>query len=117
MRRNKAKRNDKKLLWRIHHWAGLYAGILIGVLSLTGALAVFIPEIDSLILKYRYEAMSTPSSATYPQIANSIDSLTKWLPEYSSMAIHLPQEAGDIAEVDLIVRPQGGELQRYDFFI
>ena len=33
------------------------------------------------------------------------------------MAIRLPQEAGDIAEVDLIVRPQGGELQRFDFFI
>ena len=117
MRTPKPKRNDKKLLWKIHHWAGLYAGILIGVLSLTGALAVFIPEIDSLILKYRYEAKSTASPATVPQIANSIDSLTNWLPEYSSLSISLPQETGDIAEVDLIVRPEGGELQRYDFFV
>ena len=48
----KVKGSDKQLLWRIHHWAGLYAGILIGILSLTGALAVFIPEIDALILKH-----------------------------------------------------------------
>ena len=116
MRTQKPKRNDKKLLWKIHHWAGLYAGILIGILSLTGALAVFIPEIDSLILKYSYEAKSS-SSPTSPQIGNSIDSLTNLLPEYSSMTIRLPQEAGDIAEVDLVVRHEGGELQRYDFFV
>lgn len=113
----KPKRNDKKLLWKIHHWAGLYAGILIGILSLTGALAVFIPEIDALILKHRYKAESSTSTAAYPQISNSIDSLTKWYPTYSSLAIRLPQETGDIAEVDLIVRPEGGDLQRYDFFI
>ena len=105
MRTQKPKRNDKKLLWKIHHWAGLYAGILIGILSLTGALAVFIPEIDSLILKYSYEAKSS-SSPTSPQIGNSIDSLTNLLPEYSSMTIRLPQEAGH--------RPAEQRGQRHD---
>ena len=113
----KVKRNDKRLLWRIHHWAGLYAGILIGVLSLTGALAVFIPEIDALILKHRYHANSSPSTVVYPQIGNSIDSLRRWFPTYTSLSVRLPQQVSDIAEVDLIVVPDGGKLQRYDFFV
>jgi uncharacterized iron-regulated membrane protein len=115
--KEKLKRNDKKLLWRIHHWSGLYAGILIGVLSLTGALAVFIPEIDALILKHRYHATSSAPSTRYPQIGNSIDSLMSLFPAYASMAVHLPQQPDAIAEVDLIVRLEDGEVHRYDFFI
>ena len=117
MRRDNVKRNDKKLLWKIHHWAGLYAGILIGILSLTGALAVFIPEIDALILKHRYNASSSAMTEGYPQIGNSVDSLTNLFPTYTSLAIQLPHQPGDIAEVDLIVRPDDGEIQRYDFFV
>jgi len=36
----------QKLLWRVHHWAGFYAGVFIIVLSVSGALAVYLPEID-----------------------------------------------------------------------
>jgi uncharacterized iron-regulated membrane protein len=116
-RNGTGKRKDKQLLWRIHHWAGLYAGILIGILSLTGALAVFIPEIDGLIVKHRYHARSSTRVAGIPQFGNSVDSVMARYPGYSSLAIQLPEEPGDVAEVDLIVRPADGNLQRYNFFI
>jgi uncharacterized iron-regulated membrane protein len=117
MRNGKAKKNDKKLLWRIHHWAGLYAGILIGVLSLTGALAVFIPEIDAFIVKHRYHARSSTAVAGAPQFGNSVDSLIALFPDYSSLSVQLPEKPGHVAEVDLIVRPAGGDFNRYNFFI
>src|SRR5689334_22620287 len=100
MDNGKAKRNDKQLLWRIHHWAGLYAGIVIGMLSLTGALAVFIPEIDALILKHRYHARSSAEITGDPQFGKAVDSLTNQFPEYNSLAIHLPEESDQVAQVD-----------------
>ncbi|WP_200975070.1 PepSY domain-containing protein [Echinicola sp. 20G] len=35
-----------KLLWKIHNWIGLYSGVVIVFLSITGAAALFRPEID-----------------------------------------------------------------------
>jgi uncharacterized iron-regulated membrane protein len=40
---------NKNLLWKIHNWLGLYTGIIIVFLSITGAAALFRPEIDRLL--------------------------------------------------------------------
>ncbi|MDO6435952.1 PepSY-associated TM helix domain-containing protein [Cyclobacterium sp. 1_MG-2023] len=40
---------NKNLLWKIHNWLGLYTGIVILFLSITGAAALFRPEIDQLL--------------------------------------------------------------------
>lgn len=117
MRNGKGKRNDKKLLWRIHHWAGLYAGILIGVLSLTGALAVFIPEIDALVVKHHYDARTSAPVDGDPRFHNAIDSLTKLYPSYSSLSIRLPEKPDQLAEIDLIAPPENGKFLRYNFFV
>lgn len=113
----KAKRSDKQLLWRIHHWAGLYAGILIGLLSLTGALAVFIPEIDALIVRHHYHARSSAPVTGDPRFGNAIDSMTSLFPTYSSMAIHLPEKPDEVAQVGLVVSSSGEDFLRYDFFV
>src|SRR5690606_5067541 len=116
-RAGKAESN-KKLFWRLHHWVGLYTGILIGVLSLTGAVAVFIPEIDELIVKHYYDAASAPSPSGIPQFGKSIDSLIKRYPDYSSLTINLPDQDGQTAKVDMTIRPPDqDDLVRYDFFI
>lgn len=107
----------KKLFWRLHHWVGLYTGILIGVLSLTGAVAVFIPEIDSLIVRHHYDAVSSLSTTGTQQFGQSINSLIRRYPDYSSLAINLPEKPGEVTRVDLIVQPQDGNFQRHDFFI
>src|SRR5690606_7504010 len=116
-RNGKGKRSDKRLLWRIHHWAGLYAGILIGLLSLTGALAVFIPEIDALVLRYHYNARSSTPVAGDPQFGDAVDSLKSSFPAYSSMSIQLPEKPGHVAEIDLVDRPAEGSTHRYNFFV
>jgi Uncharacterized iron-regulated membrane protein len=116
-RAGKAESN-KKLFWRLHHWVGLYTGILIGVLSLTGAVAVFIPEIDELIVKHYYDAASAPSPSGIPQFGKSIDSLIKRYPDYSSLTINLPDQDGQTAKADMTIRPPDQDgLVRYDFFI
>jgi uncharacterized iron-regulated membrane protein len=117
MSNGKVKGNGKPLLWRIHHWAGLYAGILIGILSLTGALAVFIPEIDTLILKHRYNAYSSAPATDHPQFANAVDSATNLFPGYNFLSIHLPENRDDVVEVDLGGRSPDGEFIRYNFFV
>ena len=106
----------KRFFWRLHHWVGLYTGILIGVLSITGAVAVFIPEIDALIQKHHYNAVSTVAPAEIPQFGRSVDSLVTLYPDYRSMAISLPDKPGHAVQVDLIT-PAGNANIRYDYFI
>lgn len=111
------KANMKKnLYWRLHHWVGLYTGILIGILSLTGALAVFIPEIDAWILKNHYAATSTSTAGTI-RFGNSVHTLAQQYPNYSSMMINLPETEGQVASVDLIVPSAGKGSERHDFLI
>ena len=113
----KAESKGKKLFWQLHHWVGLYTGILIGILSITGALAVFIPEIDGLIQRYRYNAASSPSADGIPRFGNAVDSLLKTYPEYRSISIALPDRPGEVANVNLVYKPKGGKSQRYEFFV
>lgn len=113
---NKGKK-DKKLLWKLHHWAGLYAGVLIGILSLTGALAVFIPEIDAFIIKHYYQAKAVSHGGEL-KLGTAIDSLKLAYPDYRSMMIALPEKEGQVVQVDLITPGEGGaDIERYDFFI
>lgn len=110
------KKTVKKRYWRLHHWVGLYTGLLIGILSLTGALAVFIPEIDSLIKKYHYDAFSTPHPVGQPEFVESLSSLTTQFPNYQSLNIHLPKTDNDVVVIEM-VRRQAGESRRYEFFV
>ena len=112
---NSAKKNNK-LLWRIHHWAGLYTGILIAVLSLTGALAVFIPEIDQFIQKQYYSVSSTPSDRL--RIGKSIAKARELYPGMSGLIIDLPEKPHQAAGLNFFVGGEKGlDLQRYYFFV
>lgn len=113
----KAENNVKKFFWRLHHWVGLYTGMLIGALSLTGAIAVFIPEIDALILKHHYDAVSSPSPTGTPAFGRSIDSLIHRHPDYRSLAVILPDDRAQAVKVDLILPPEDGDYRRVDFFV
>jgi len=116
MKLKSTAKKDTKLLWRIHHWAGLYCGILIAVLSLTGALAVFIPEIDLFIQKQYYSVSSSHSNEL--RIGNSIATAQKQYPDMRGLIIDLPDMPGQVAGLNFFV---GGdkklELQRFYFFV
>lgn len=116
MKPNNTARKDSKLLWRIHHWAGLYCGIIIAVLSLTGALAVFIPEIDLFIQKQYYSVSSTPSNKL--NIGKSIAQAQKEYPGMTGLIVDLPEKPGQVAGLNFFVG--GGKhlgVQRYYFFV
>lgn len=78
--------NSKKL-WKIHNWAGLYAGIVIAFLSLTGALAVFIPEIDWLLTKEHQIESDTTPTADWRKIQQS---LQEKYADYDFSGIEIP---------------------------
>ncbi|MDN3668087.1 PepSY-associated TM helix domain-containing protein [Echinicola jeungdonensis] len=40
---------NQKLIWKIHQCMGLFAGVIIAFLGITGAVALFRPEIDQLL--------------------------------------------------------------------
>ena len=70
-----SKKINKKL-WSIHNWVGLYAGVVIAILSVTGVVALFKVEIDEAI-NAKYLKISTPNSTTtyHPDVTKLIDSL------------------------------------------
>lgn len=70
-----SKRINKKL-WSIHNWVGLYAGVVITILSVTGVVALFKVEIDEAI-NANYFKINTPHKTTnfYPDVTQLVDSL------------------------------------------
>ena len=111
-----SEKKIKSIYWKLHHWVGLYAGIIIAVLSLTGACAVFIPEVDSLVKQHYYQARSTPYAGAYPAFGKSLDTLTIRYPDYKSLSITLPVHKNDpvTVQMQLAGKQQKG---RYEFFI
>ncbi|QEC53014.1 putative iron-regulated membrane protein [Anseongella ginsenosidimutans] len=105
---NPNKKGNNRLLWRIHHWAGLYTGILIGVLSLTGAIAVFIPEIDAFIKKVHYNAVSSPSATGRPEFSRSLSGLLQKYPDLKSLSVEIPEQVGEAGEINLFVPTEEG---------
>ncbi|MEM9364059.1 MAG: PepSY-associated TM helix domain-containing protein [Bacteroidota bacterium] len=65
-----------KKLWSIHNWVGLYAGVVIAILSVTGVIALFRVEIDEAI-DAKYFKISAPNETTmiHPEVNTLIDSL------------------------------------------
>lgn len=99
------KKKDQNLLWRIHHWAGLYAGIVIGILCFTGAIAVFIPEIDGWVQKHYYSVHSHPLAQTgVPKIDKSIAEVKKQYPKMSGLLIDMPDQPGGVATFSFVVK-------------
>ncbi|MEM9361871.1 MAG: PepSY-associated TM helix domain-containing protein [Bacteroidota bacterium] len=70
-----SKKVNKKL-WSIHNWVGLYAGIVIAVLSVSGVVALFKVEIDEA-LNVKYFKIDNPSQNMkfHPEVGALIDSL------------------------------------------
>lgn len=115
------KENNKKL-WAIHSWVGLYAGIMIAVLSVTGAAAVFIPEIDVLLNREMLEVEPQVKKASLSAISRQVKGQ---YPDLELNAIELPAspdqvyvfklfnpEAGkyESRSLDVLVNPYTGEV-------
>jgi uncharacterized iron-regulated membrane protein len=110
------KPKDNKLIWKIHHFAGFYSGIVIAVLCFTGSAAVFIPEIDFLIQKGMYSASS--SSTKELHFENSLKELGKKHPGYRSLRIQFPEKQGRAGIINLTINgKKNTDENRIAYFI
>lgn len=113
---------EKKRLWAIHSWVGLYAGIVIAVLSVTGAAAVFIPEFDVLL---NGEMLIVEPQEEKASLTAIVRQAKEQHPEMELNAIELPaspeqvyalkfysEGAGkfDSKSLDVLVNPYTGEV-------
>lgn len=105
MKPNNKDKKDHKLLWKIHHWSGLYAGIVIGILCFTGAVAVFIPEIDGWIQSRYYSVhVATPAPGQLPKIDQALAEAKKQYPRMSGLLIDMPDKPGGVATFSFAVK-------------
>jgi len=110
-------KKNQNLLWRIHHWAGLYAGIVIGILCFTGAVAVFIPEIDSLIQKNYYSVSSAiPSGPALPEIDSALAQVKKQYPKMSGLLIDMPEKPGQVATFSFMIKGKDKASNKFHYF-
>ncbi|WP_282160049.1 PepSY-associated TM helix domain-containing protein [Ulvibacterium marinum] len=90
MSQRKSRSTKKNLLWRIHSWVGLYAGVVIAFLSLTGAAALFRMEIDEALNPSLYVAEKESTKMALNDIAAAV---TKAHPDKELFEVYIPTEA------------------------
>lgn len=119
MKPNNKDKKDQRLLWKIHHWSGLYAGIVIGILCFTGAIAVFIPEIDGWIQKRYYSVSSTPLAASaLPKIDKAFAEAKRQYPKMSGLMIDMPDQSGGVATFSFSVKgKEKADVQHHFLFV
>lgn len=106
--------SKNKILWKIHNWTGLYVGIVIGILSLTGAVAVFIPDIDGLLeRKYR---ISETHGDYYP-MDSILDQIAADYADFSLSRIYHPQHAEDPLTMYLLKQDGPGGWENIKVFV
>jgi len=109
-----AAKKSKNLLWKIHQWIGLYVGIVIAALSLTGAVAVFILEIDSL-LERKYELPVVGES--YTPMNAIISQVQLQHPGFRVLGAVPPKEEKSPLIIDIYKEAGVTDSQRYQVFI
>ncbi|MEM1411595.1 MAG: PepSY-associated TM helix domain-containing protein [Pseudomonadota bacterium] len=107
------KRGLNKQLWAIHSWVGLYAGVVIATLSLTGVTALFIPEIDRLINGDKFHV--EPSGPLQP-VAGVIEQLAEEHGPENLLVVFPPTEPDDTWLLRFFQR-DGIHVSQPDFFI
>ncbi len=115
----KPNNNDKKsqnLIWKIHHWCGLYTGIVIGILCFTGAVAVFIPEIDSWIQRHYYSVYTTELlPGQNPKIDRALATAKKQYPKMTGLLIDMPDQPGGVATFSFAVKGKDKASNKFYF--
>lgn len=86
----------KKRLWAVHSWLGLYTGIFVAFLSVTGALVVFKDEIDAMLNPTLFKTTPTGQRLGYNWLLAKAQGLV--LAKDSTLRVaqfYLPQTPGD----------------------
>ncbi|ANQ51940.1 PepSY domain-containing protein [Flammeovirga sp. MY04] len=78
----------RKKLWALHSWIGLYTGLFIGIVSITGALAVFKFEIDEML---RPDLFFVTPKELPKNINEGINKVLDKYPENNGYRINVPK--------------------------
>lgn len=121
--------NWNKKLWRWHHYLGVYVGLAIIFLSITGCLALFKVEIDRLLNPGIWKV--EPEGERMP-MQTALSGVQEAFPELKFFEIHLPRAANEPYNfrffprdepiyqrqlIEVFVNPYNGEiLTRRDYF-
>ena len=109
-----AVQKSKNLLWKIHQWIGLYVGIVIAALSLTGAVAVFIPEIDAL-LERKY--LLTDSGEALQPVSGIVSEIQGKYPNFQILGVQPSQSDLHPLVIDIYKEEAPYKSERYQVFV
>lgn len=101
-------------MWAIHNWIGLYAGVVIAVLSITGVAALFKIEIDEGLNRKLFKV--SPQTTTVA-VTPIIDSLKTVHGAENLFSIRVPKEPGDTWAPFFFIRKSTLSLEQLEVFI
>lgn len=117
--------NNKKL-WKIHSWLGLYTGIFIAFLSITGAAAVFKKEIDVLLNPHLLKVEPGEARLSYNLLYERLKQhVIQEDTALQILSVDVPIQADDAFSVSCLKQPPKGAnlleraqgFQNFDFFM
>ncbi|OHX64144.1 PepSY-associated TM helix domain-containing protein [Flammeovirga pacifica] len=88
----------KKKLWAFHSWIGLYAGLFIGIISVTGALAVFKFEIDEFLNPHLFKVKP---EVQHQDINKGIENALNLYSDNNGYRIDVPKEKDESLKVTI----------------
>jgi uncharacterized iron-regulated membrane protein len=97
-----------KLLWAVHSWTGLYVGLVVAILSVSGSAVVFQDDIDALLNPSLLRVTSSAGRASITAVTDSI--LERYGHRYALNAIRFPSSDHGVLQVDM-VSTGGGSLE------
>ncbi len=101
-------------MWAVHNWIGLYAGVVIAVLSITGVAALFKIEIDEALNQKLFKVSSQTTTVALTPI---IDSLKTVHGAENLFSIRVPKEPGDTWATFFFMRKSTLSLKQLEVFI
>ncbi|NME66544.1 PepSY-associated TM helix domain-containing protein [Flammeovirga aprica] len=104
---------NKKKLWKWHSWLGLYSGLVICILSFTGALAVFKFEIDHLLNKDLFYVVPQEKIGNVNQF---IYDILAHYPEHSGYIVEPAEAENRSWKVAFRVKEEGQNIAKEVFF-
>jgi len=97
-------RNTFRVLWRVHGLCGLYSGLFIAVLSLTGAVVVFLPEVDAVMNPALFTASDGASRTGLNEMAaRAFERFHEEHERYDQHQMYLPNEHRETVYLRFIV--------------
>ena len=103
-------------MWSIHNWIGLYAGVVIAVLSITGVVALFKAEIDEFVNSEFYFVQSKVKDER-ANISPVIDSLKQVYGNESIGLITVPTTPKENWIINIFERKSTLDVRAWQIFV